>query len=231
MIFLTPDEYGIFLNCFRAWRRPLVTLLFTTGLRWGEASALKVSDFQINDKGLGTLTIVRAWKDDGKTLGPPKTPKSRRTITLAPEMATIIKGIVKGKKPSDWIFTAANGVDRVKYHTFKDHWITAINLANGNTEKAIWDGKRLMRPPKEPLGKEPRIHDARHSAASWMLGAGTPINWVQAHLGHESITTTVDRYGHVMPGAGAAIAAAISIAISPTHPELEPEPLQLEKPA
>jgi integrase len=48
-----------------------------------------------------------------------------------------------------------------------------------------------------------------------------PINYVQAHLGHESITTTVDRYGHVMPAAQIAIRTAISGALAQAHPQIE----------
>jgi hypothetical protein len=32
---------------------------------------------------------------------------------------------------------------------------------------------------------------------SWLLAAGAGLDVIQARLGHESITTTVDRYGHI----------------------------------
>lgn len=35
-----------------------------------------------------------------------------------------------------------------------------------------------------------RLHDLRHAAATYMLASGTPINVVQAVLGHASVTTT-----------------------------------------
>jgi integrase len=60
------------------------------------------------------------------------------------------------------------------------------------------------------LAKEPRIHDLRHTCASWMLNSGVRIEVVQAHLGHESIQTTVDRYGHLDRNAGKTAAAAIA---------------------
>src|SRR5690606_39463918 len=82
-----------------------------------------------------------------------------------------------------------------------------------------------LRPRDPPRGKRPRIHDARHTNASWLLGAGVPINYVQAHLGHESIPTTVDRYGHVMPAAGVAIRAAVSGALPASRPPLEGGPV------
>ena len=59
----------------------------------------------------------------------------------------------------------------------------------------------------------PRIHDLRHTGASWMIQAGVPLPVIQQHLGHESIQTTVAVYGHLyrhsMEAASDAIAAAL----------------------
>lgn len=57
--------------------------------------------------------------------------------------------------------------------------------------------------------KMPRPHDLRHTCASWMIQAGVPLPVIQQHLGHESITTTVDRYGHLDRSSGVAAASAI----------------------
>ncbi len=44
-----------------------------------------------------------------------------------------------------------------------------------------------------------RLHDIRHTFASLMLQQGAPVHYVKEQMGHASITTTVDTYGHVMP--------------------------------
>ena len=44
-----------------------------------------------------------------------------------------------------------------------------------------------------------RFHDLRHTHASLLLTSNIPIHVVQARMGHESIQTTVDTYGHVLP--------------------------------
>jgi integrase len=44
-----------------------------------------------------------------------------------------------------------------------------------------------------------RLHDLRHTHASILLCSGVPINVVQARMGHESIQTTIDCYGHLLP--------------------------------
>jgi len=46
-----------------------------------------------------------------------------------------------------------------------------------------------------------RIHDIRHTFASHLLGNGAPIVYVKEQMGHASIQTTVDVYGHLVPNA------------------------------
>ena len=42
-----------------------------------------------------------------------------------------------------------------------------------------------------------RVHDLRHTAASLMFQAGYPPKMLQEIMGHASITTTLDLYGHL----------------------------------
>lgn len=71
----------------------------------------------------------------------------------------------------------------------------------------------------------PRIHDARHTHASWLLSAGATLEQVQDQLGHESILTTRKVYGHLLPETRNRLADALNAAMSP-HPALDaPEEL------
>ncbi len=45
-----------------------------------------------------------------------------------------------------------------------------------------------------------RIHDIRHTFASPLLAQGEPLHYVKEQLSHASIQTTVDVYGHLVPG-------------------------------
>jgi integrase len=36
--------------------------------------------------------------------------------------------------------------------------------------------------------------------ASWFIGAGVNIKAISTYMGHSSITVTLDRYGHLLPG-------------------------------
>jgi hypothetical protein len=41
-----------------------------------------------------------------------------------------------------------------------------------------------------------RFHDLRHSYATWLASSGVPVNHLQRVMGHESASTTLNRYTH-----------------------------------
>jgi integrase len=47
-----------------------------------------------------------------------------------------------------------------------------------------------------PIG----LHECRHTFASILIAAGVNAKAITAYLGHASIQTTFDLYGHLMPG-------------------------------
>ena len=57
-----------------------------------------------------------------------------------------------------------------------------------------------------------RFHDLRHTCAALLIGAGAHPKAIQERLGHKSITMTLDRYGHLLPGLGDALADALDAA-------------------
>jgi integrase len=141
----------------------------------------------------------------------------------------------------------------IQHRTFwSDHWRPAVwragNCAKHIDEKCrcgtahpercklhsvVVDGKRQGRAP-EPCGcagtlsVTPRIHDTRHSHASWLLAAGVPIHVVQIRLGHESITTTVDTYSHLLPDAQIAAAEAAALVFAELSPAAREAEIQRE---
>jgi len=50
------------------------------------------------------------------------------------------------------------------------------------------------------VGQPCRIHDLRHTHASWLIAAGEHPKTIQTRLGHSSIQVTIDRYGHLREG-------------------------------
>jgi hypothetical protein len=80
--------------------------------------------------------------------------------------------------------------------TYKTTTIRAgTPLRNSNFTKKIW------RPALEAAGlpTDLRIHDLRHTCAALMIAAGAHPEHIKRHLGHSSITVTMDLYGHLLP--------------------------------
>jgi integrase len=63
--------------------------------------------------------------------------------------------------------------------------------------------REIWKPALAAAGLMPdtTFHDLRHTFASTALAEGVPISEVSRWLGHRSITTTVDLYGHLVPEA------------------------------
>lgn len=166
--------------------QPLMAFLRGTGARFGEATALLGGDFHL-DVQQPTVRIEKAWKRDAKDrfyVGPPKTPKSRRTISLPPSLVATLRARVESAGPAGLVFTTSYG-GPVRHSSFYEFWAAALD--------------KLKYP--EGAGNRPRIHDMRHTHASLMLGAGMSPFELSRRLGHESIQTTVDRYSHLVPDA------------------------------
>jgi len=50
-------------------------------------------------------------------------------------------------------------------------------------------------------GLEPiSLHECRHTFASLMIAAGVNVKALSSYMGHSTVTLTLDRYGHLLPG-------------------------------
>ncbi|MBI1379028.1 MAG: tyrosine-type recombinase/integrase [Frankiales bacterium] len=73
-----------------------------------------------------------------------------------------------------------------------------------------WFTRRVWRPACTEAGLDPRprLHDLRHSHASWLLAGGADLQVVRDRLGHTSIATT-SKYVHTLPTADETALAAL----------------------
>lgn len=231
MAFLTHAEFVTFLGFVPLPYRTFVTALFGTGARFGEVTALQVGDYSPETR---SLRISRAWKkgDVGWVVGPPKTRRGRRDVGVPAQLVDYCERAVETRSHDELLFTTDRG-GRIRHSTFHSLvWAPAVRLANGKpgwpekgrdyepSPRSMWHGIEPAGKASR-LGKDLRIHDARHSAASWLIAAGATLQDVQYTLGHESIQTTSDRYGHLLPGRREAVAAAMTIALGAALPEIE----------
>lgn len=208
MVVLDPAERNRLLAALPAHYRPLVATLLLTGLRWGEATALTVAHV---DLGAAALRVRQAWKFTGNgtlVLGPPKSAKGVRSISLSSTAADVIALATAGKAPGDYVFTTPRGYPLRQGTFYGRVWQPAVAAFAGDsvdpTTRALVRG----------TGKRPRIHDLRHTHASALIASGVPLDYVKRQLGHDSIATTSDVYGHLLPGAHEQMTAATEIAFS-----------------
>lgn len=172
MRMLTVAEYEKLLAEVPAPWRPMITFMFSSGMRWGEVAALqpKHGDLRTN-----TVMVRQSWKRSkalGYKLGPPKTKRSRRTINVPKDVLAALD------LSGEWVFTNQVDGGPCRYPAFRNHvWNPAVSRAG--------------------LDPAPTPHDTRHTYASWQLAAGVPITTVSRQLGHENIQTTVDLYTDV----------------------------------
>jgi len=212
MVVLTPSELAVVLHFLPEKWRPLVLWLAGTGMRWGEATALTWGDLDRDARPM-LVHVDKAWQrvEAGRkpTLGPPKTDAGERTISV-PD--ALVAQLGRPGRGDALIFPGRTGRALLS-SSFNPHvWGPALTRAN---DAEACEGAGLT-----PIGKRPRVHDLRHFHASALIAAGRPLPYIQARLGHEKITTTVDTYGHLLPDAQQGDADAVAGILGASLPEL-----------
>jgi integrase len=209
--YLTVAEYQAVLDATPEFWRPLVVMLAASGMRWGEAVALNVGDL---DLVTNSVRITKAERRDdsapgGVSIGPPKSRKARRTVILPPEALPWLEPLARNmndtpRRRDARLFTASRGGE-VRHRTFY---------------RLVWQKAIRESGIAEPL---PRLHDLRHSHVAWLIAQGVSLPVIQARLGHEKITTTIDTYGHLLPDVMQAAADAASVVFRTIRPVQAPE--------
>jgi integrase len=171
---------------------PLWVLLLSTGLRPGEALALRWADFEedtVHVRRVLTRTLKGAYHIVENRA---KTPQSLRAVTLPPSTVEALKVhrqrqveemLASGEhyQRKDFMFATALGA-HYDLNNVRTHWKSALKRAG--------------------LPKNIRLYDTRHSHATMLLNEGNVnLAWVAARLGHTSVTTTERVYTRVLPEA------------------------------
>jgi integrase len=110
----------------------------------------------------------------------------------------------------EWVFTNSGRGRRGDDGPVRPH----------NFNRNVWEPARA-RAKDKGLTKRPRGHDLRHTNASWLIQAGVPLTVIQRHLGHESIQTTSDRYGHPDRKSSRVVADVVGKALKPWEDQAE----------
>ena len=175
MDFWTGEEFRRFIDSVMNKRLSYMAFmtLYWTGMRLGELLALNPKDVDLEKR---TISITKSYQRLGKkdVITPPKTPKSKRVITIPEFLAADIKDYMDSLydlQENDRLFP-----------------ITKYYLEH-----------EMQRGIKESGVKRIRVHDLRHSHASMLIELGFSPLEIANRLGHEKVETTLNTYAHLYP--------------------------------
>lgn len=175
MDFWTGEEFRKFIDSVMNKRLSYMAFmtLYWTGMRLGELLALTPKDVDLEKR---TISITKSYQRLGRkdVITPPKTPKSKRVITIPEFLAADIKDYMDSLydlQEDDRLFP-----------------ITKYYLEH-----------EMQRGIKESGVKRIRLHDLRHSHASLLIELGFSPLEIANRLGHEKVETTLNTYAHLYP--------------------------------
>lgn len=158
-------------------------LFYSNGPRPGELMAFRWVDYSYQNSTLEVNhTMSKKKKGKKRYLKEPKTPASKDTMPLDSQLnEKIYQWKLQCMKNSNFTET---------WFMFgKDEPISENSLCNAVDKYLIQAG----------IIKEFRLHDFRHSFASWLISLKLPITVVSKRLRHASINETMQTYVHLIP--------------------------------
>ncbi len=163
-------------------------LLVSTGMRRGEALALRWSSVDLSAR---TLVIERSLTETDGTLHEhdPKTAAGRRRISLDDDLVAALKQHRK-----------AQAAERLR---IGPAWIDDDRVfcqVDGSALRPESVSRRFATLVDRFSMPTLTLHGLRHTWATLAMAAGVPAKVVQEHLGHSHIAVTLQTYSHVAPG-------------------------------
>ncbi|MFJ6921124.1 MAG: tyrosine-type recombinase/integrase [Lactobacillus crispatus] len=188
--FYSKDELNIFLRdakeynfkCFVFFR-----LLAYSGMRKGEALALKWSDINFKDNTISINKDVTVGLNNELYEDTPKTENSFRALNMDAATMEYLKEyrLMQQKTMLKLGYNFLNS-DNLLFSTINNGYLSMSKPRQWNV--AICKKYKLRRI---------KIHGFRHTHASLLFEAGASMNEVKARLGHADINTTMNIYTHV----------------------------------
>ncbi len=188
MDFLKPEEVPLFLKHADEPYRTLFLTAILTGLRRAELLGLQWGDINWDSSQIFVRRSLY-WRNEQQESGEkvsnwkfvtPKSKRSIRAIVMSPTLkkALEIHKINSPVSEQDVVFCNSKGnpmdPDNMVRREFHPAFVNA--------------GLRKM-----------RFHDLRHTYCALLISTNESPKFIQSQLGHASIQTTLDRYGHLFP--------------------------------
>jgi integrase len=159
---------------------PLVEVLLGTGLRIGEALALRWRDIDLQG---GLLRVERSQveRNGGVSFKEPKSARGRRTVELPQGLVAVFRahqtGIGAVPHPDRLLFTDARGGPLRRSNLLRREWHPLLKRAGFGDEV---------------FG----FHALRHTHGSHLCARGADVAAVSARLGHADAAFTYRTYVH-----------------------------------
>ncbi len=174
----SPAEAAELIAAMRPKDRATLGFAVYAGLRLGELLALDATAVDLDG---GWIHVHRSWDKGTKQFVPTKSRKPRSVPIIDKLAVLLVDHFVLLDHPSEGLlFPSANNAE----------WPTDPGILRRRTHE------RWKKAGLKPLG----FHEGRHTFASIGIAAGLNAKTLSTYLGHATITITLDRYGHLMPG-------------------------------
>lgn len=181
----TPDEIQIIFNHLdeepKHWQY-FIKLALATGMRKGELLALQWKDIDFKENTIHIQYSLQNTKEHGYKIKEPKTESSKRIIKVDPYILKEIKNQLESNRFKSW--TNEGETYNLVFN------IDGKPLYPSSPRK--WWDRFLKRISMRSL----TIHDLRHTHATFLIENGVHPKVIADRLGHASITTTMNLYGH-----------------------------------
>lgn len=185
-IIVTPVQARHLLDVVRGDPLELIFRLALLAMRKGEVLGLLRRDVDLQNQTIRVSGTFQRVKGQTRR-DAPKTQAGERLLYLPDGLCAALKAHIEGRGelgPDDYVFVDPRTSRPVEPRWLHELWKRALAVAK--------------------LDPEMHFHDARHSAASWMIAEGVHPRIVQGVLGHADFRLTMSLYGHVLDDASRA---------------------------
>ncbi len=173
MTVLTPEEIRRLTEAAAEPWRTLWLCAVLTGMRRGELLAVRWNDIDVDRQ---QIHVRRALWRGQRVL--PKSRRSQRAIDMPNTLTRALQRLAE-RPHGPLVFGGQEGQP-----------LDPDNLSHRRFPRAL---------RQAGIARHVRLHDLRHTYASLLIAQGAHPKYIQVQMGHASIQTTLDRYGHLMP--------------------------------
>jgi integrase len=171
-----PHEAAALIAALSPEHQALWATALYAGLRAGELRALHWHDIDLDQR---LIHVNHSWD---RVVGPvePKSRSGKRRVPLTGTLRTIL----------------------LQHRLRQGHAGQGLAFGKTPTEPfSIWTVAHHAKTAWHHAGLTPiGLHECRHTYAAYMIAAGINPKALSTYMGHASITITLDRYGHLLPG-------------------------------